>query len=354
MQTIRPTGKQTLLDIAITHYGNEDAVLEILELNPELIFVLGSLVGNNIDVIIDETSPLRNEFELRKLNGEIVATGQNLRPHSLSSQYFNVVYNAYNKVVLYRDMAALDRLVRDLHGEPNEVYATYDQWSNRFGGFCLYPMFSGNEDVKGLNLASIGLLDLGWASAGSFEKPYYAPTVPGVYKMSSFIYGGTLSENDIACGVFVLNEADGDLMGGMALSNTIGFGLRVLSGDLLFTCTGLDVSTTYAEKVGWGNKSGLIMGDSYGGDVSVWHNATMEDSAAFDLAYVSMPMGDPTIGIIDGGGSSNDKPNKIAFAFACRGFGLSAQGLAEQKAFCNAVHYYMYQRGVLKSFTPFI
>ena len=352
MVTINPNGKQTMIDLAMQYYGNVEALPELMELNPHVLTV-SQAMSSDVEIVYDETSPLMNQEELKKMKGAIVSTYQSTRFVSIAESYFQRMLVTGDKVCLYRDMVALDRLMRNLGGESFALFDTYNQWS-RFDGFCLYPMPSGDDVTKGLNLANPAAFDIDWTNGpGVFRKRYYAPCDPEVYKMTGFTYGTDLTESDFACGVFVLNEADGNLMGKLGSVGTKGFSLNILAGDLYFTCTGSGVGTTYAQAAGWGNKSGLIMGDSAGGDVSVWHNNTMEAQAVYDAAYVSAAQSTPLIGHV-GGVLTNDAPNKIAFAFACKGFGLSAQGQAEQKAFCNAVHYYLYQRGVIKEFTPFI
>lgn len=48
MKTVKTIGKQTLLDLAMQHYGNIEAVSEIIGLNPDLVnnpSALHSLIG---------------------------------------------------------------------------------------------------------------------------------------------------------------------------------------------------------------------------------------------------------------------------------------------------------------------
>lgn len=89
MKTIKVAPNQTIYDLAVQHYGNAEAVSEILSNNPDLANDTNALKALGINVAvqsafrldvavrsgfmlrIDETSDLRNESIIKKITNDI-------------------------------------------------------------------------------------------------------------------------------------------------------------------------------------------------------------------------------------------------------------------------------------------
>jgi hypothetical protein len=70
MRTTKTVPNQSLYDLALQLYGNVDAIIELLALNPEYTATgpdLADAVPERTTINYDETSALRNTDELKKL-----------------------------------------------------------------------------------------------------------------------------------------------------------------------------------------------------------------------------------------------------------------------------------------------
>jgi len=84
MKTITTTENQTIFDIAVQHYGNVEAVQEILQLNPQItndtkgynvddnIFQFDLPVRSNSQLTIDEDSIYLKKDVLREINETVI------------------------------------------------------------------------------------------------------------------------------------------------------------------------------------------------------------------------------------------------------------------------------------------
>lgn len=84
MKAITTTENQTIFDIAVQHYGNVEAVQEILQLNPQItndtkgynvddnIFQFDLPVRSNSQLTIDEDSIYLKKDVLREINETVI------------------------------------------------------------------------------------------------------------------------------------------------------------------------------------------------------------------------------------------------------------------------------------------
>lgn len=175
---------------------------------------------------------------------------------------------------------ALDRLVRDLHGESNENYATFNIW-NEFK--AIYPYIGGTAFAHSLNLTDPSLFGITWygspthnESGVSFDGvTQYGDSgiVDATYlqvknKCAAFYFDNLVGAHQYAFGSY-----DGNLfaislenIGYANISNVVGF-------NTVYTGTSLGVGKFVSVNVG------ATLGNLYSNGISVGSNISGNTAA---------------------------------------------------------------------------
>lgn len=200
-------------------------------------------------------------------------------------------------MLLTPTIQTLDRLVRDLHGESNSEYTTY----NIFNQFkALYPFIGGNAAAHSLNLTDPTLNSISWygspghsANGVAFNGASYGNT--GINPFSS------MSLNSASLGFYSRTEALAYTLDlGARNDASIGFyGSFSYYGSLY---TAMNSAETGRGTPAWGNKtSGLLIANRQSATTTK-HSVTESFSATYTDNANYLPNLPIYLGAINAGG----------------------------------------------------
>lgn len=351
MQSILTEDNQAIIDVAIQQYGNSDADIEIVELNGlghdgELELDAPILAGQTI--LYDENSPLRKDLSLKALDGKKVTTCEMpiLTPEA---ENFYRAATRQNGKLLWRDVLAIDKLTRDLSGEYNPLYPTYDLTNNLI---AVWPMAGATNRIKSIDLGGyfplsplppVGVID--YLADTNYFRVNTNGTPDGCFRIPHLVIDQDVIFNDqVACGVVLTGGNGRNLFGAVDGSGNKGLFLRYDGGQYQYTSVGVNNGLASASRP---LTPGLIYGESFGGRMKLFHENDLLSMVNLP-PHAYEPFAETYLGGINGEVQSNS--NDIAFAFCAR----SLNGNDRFRiALLNAINYYLYSRGVYKTFTAY-
>lgn len=394
MKTYTVLKNQSIVDVAIQLYGNVDAVPELLALNADVLGLgsdtltiaewkkmgdrdLGNALKTGMVLNYDETSSLRNSLVLNVLgqygNDEgdyILATAQSIPDdmlvslpdpdpvpdpdpyvfHADTEAFLDAVYSElglnWEDEMSEAEAIVLDRLVRDLHGETNDDYATEDIWSILK---AVYPVVSANAQIHIMNIiAPTDNMSFSGGVTHGLNKIIFDGSTGEADTL--YVDGTDTDEADVCMGIVVSNYSHlpavpagypNHYMGASDAGN--GVWIRNFNGKYeakVTTTSGTFSSTTayqpneYLHMQGTGAYQSLYLGGS----------GMLIANKAYAMGTASGA--NIKIGKVDG---VQGVAAEVNFAYIGK-----ALNTAQRKSMMNAVNYFLYQKGVRGSFTAIV
>lgn len=387
MKTYKVLKNQSIVDVAIQLYGNVDAVPELLSLNRAALGLgsdtltldeqnkmgdteLGTALKAGTVLNYDETSALRNTLALQVLSqygndaGEYILATATDNPvtvtpdvvvppdpdpyvfHAdtlvfLDDRVGDTPGGAWQDYITMDDAIALDRLVRDLHGEANANYATEDIWTKLKG---VYPVMGSDQGIHEINLVDnvVGAERLSWN--GATVHTLDAIGMDGVNDSADtgIIDGTDTAEDDVCIGIVVSNyvhypaaipDYPNNYMGAVNGSKLLWirnifnkYEGQVTTTSGAFTSTTAPQINDHLMMIGTAAYQSLYLGGSGLLIANKAYTAGTATGANFFIGKV---------------GTYRGMEGQVNFAYISKGLTT-----AERKSMLNAVNYFLYQKGV--------
>lgn len=215
MQTIQAAPNQLPDDFAVQHYGNEDGVLELIRnqtWQSEDDFI--GLADGEIDLAMPisgnalQIDPASTYFDKKAVEriaarrSPVVTYKPRLERLHPATIAFHRAAMDFGSSISIDLLEWIDRLVRDLHGEPNIDYPTANIWSTFV---ALYP-FATSDLVNPNEAMTLNLVDPYAFRLDKFDTPLVPDTGAILNGSTSFINTGIpgdyISPLDMTIGVW--------------------------------------------------------------------------------------------------------------------------------------------------------
>lgn len=395
MKTYTVQKNQSIIDVAIQLYGNVDAVPELLRLNGQLLggrtetWELATAYACDISrpltvgmvLNYDERSNMRNGLVLNRLQqyaddegNYVLATASGLAaelrvepvvpdpgpdPNPYLFHADTLVFlddrvadepgGAWSQYFTMDDALALDRLVRDLHGESNPDYTTVDIWGILK---AVYPVMGSDQLVHEINLVN--------SVAGAERISWSGITLHGLNKIGMDGLTG-LADTGVRDGMDTMQN---DMCLGIVVSNYVHEPAAVSDYPNTY------IGATDGTHISWirnifGKYEGMVTSTSgaFGSTTAYQANdyLHMQGTAAYQALYLgSSGMLVASKAYVSGTesgenftfgkvGSFRGIEAEVNLAYISK-----AMSAGQRKSMMNAVNYFLYRKGVRAGFTAIV